>query len=372
MPLANSVARLLRETPQTTASHPLPLYNRILWDCGRHQGAVMVAYCNATSNALNIDWLRKFDNDATMFESYFASIYGGSAIVAPVQLEFVYNSVPLRSSFSALWTCTICTPYRQYGWLWAPLQDAVLNPSHLSDRLQPTPPSFNISFARLRTEDAKRRGVSVMSDESNGHSAFPGFFIHRLNGSCQHAFCDDRSHRKPVPDNAWVEVMRISRFESNTLASERCTIGQVFYWVAFGSGIWINVGRSVRPSRPQSPREHIDWTHRWNCDRAHELGFDTIQRLGDFLLSSSTAVDSLSVRPEPMRPSGRTHAHRNTPSCGRAECLWTSSLRPCICLRTRGSLTRRIRVRVVASATRPWTTSIVDWETKRGARQVGG
>ena len=282
MPLANSVARLLRETPQTTASHPLPLYNRILWDCGRHQGAVMVAYCNATSNALNIDWLRKFDNDATMFESYFASIYGGSAIVAPVQLEFVYNSVPLRSSFSALWTCTICTPYRQYGWLWAPLQDAVLNPSHLSDRLQPTPPSFNISFARLRTEDAKRRGVSVMSDESNGHSAFPGFFIHRLNGSCQHAFCDDRSHRKPVPDNAWVEVMRISRFESNTLASERCTIGQVFYWVAFGSGIWINVGRSVRPSRPQSPREHIDWTHRWNCDRAHELGFDTIQRLGDF------------------------------------------------------------------------------------------
>lgn len=52
-----------------------------------------------------------------------------------------------------------------------------------------------------------------------------------------------------MPDNAWVEVMRISRFESNTLASERCTIGQVFYWVAFGSGIWINVGRSVRDQR---------------------------------------------------------------------------------------------------------------------------
>lgn len=92
---------------------------------------------------------------------------------------------------------------------------------------------------------------------------------------------------------------------------------------------------------------------------------------GTFLLSSSTAADSLlSVRPEPMRPSGRTRARRSTPSCGRADCLSASSLQPCICLLTRGLLTRRIRVRAAASATRPCTTSIVDGEYRRGARPI--
>ena len=65
--------------------------------------------------------------------------------------------------------------------------------------------------------------------------------------------------------------MRIARLDDREDAvepNETCTVGQVWFWAAPGSGVWLNVGRSL-VVRGDAARP--------GCREAHAQGYDTIQ-----------------------------------------------------------------------------------------------
>ena len=92
---------------------------------------------------------------------------------------------------------------------------------------------------------------------------FPGFFVQHVGAASAVTSAAD--------DHAWIEVMRIARLDDREDAiepNETCTVGQVWFWAAPGSGVWLNVGRSL-VARGDAARP--------GCREAHAQGYDTIQ-----------------------------------------------------------------------------------------------
>lgn len=115
-------------------------------------------------------------------------------------------------------------------------------------------------------------------------TVFPGFFTFR-SGS-------ELLEHKGVRDGAWVEVMRVARLDDRygglrapggvgAFEAEMALVGQVWFWVARGSGVWLNVGRSLRLHGPT-----VDYARRTlahtdtllTCREARARNYDTIQR----------------------------------------------------------------------------------------------
>eukprot|EP00747_Dinoflagellata_sp_TGD_P088713 gnl/TRDRNA2_/TRDRNA2_164098_c0_seq6.p1 gnl/TRDRNA2_/TRDRNA2_164098_c0~~gnl/TRDRNA2_/TRDRNA2_164098_c0_seq6.p1 ORF type:complete len:287 (-),score=1.28 gnl/TRDRNA2_/TRDRNA2_164098_c0_seq6:393-1253(-) len=90
--------------------------------------------------------------------------------------------------------------------------------------------------------------------------SWPGFFT----------FVNGHALREPPADNTWVEVIHFQREEDHKKASKRrdaALQGQFWYYLAPGSGIWLNIGRAQRAVRT--------WTHK-SCDDAVRGNYDTI------------------------------------------------------------------------------------------------
>ena len=194
------------------------------------------------------------------------------ASIAVRDLHFFWQHVPGRRTFAVTWACIDCGTALSDGSLFAPLQDAYLSPSVL--RSYP-------GYARCRgdmTCEARLAGDQFTASQI----AFPGFFVQRTATAA--AFAEG------VPDDTWVEVMRISRVDESVLYTplplgmplDAATVGQVYFWLAPGSGIWLHTGRSLKLVRGA----HGTLTHTErhpNCEQARLDGYDTIhQQFAEF------------------------------------------------------------------------------------------
>ena len=109
---------------------------------------------------------------------------------------------------------------------------------------------------------------------------FPGFFARHFES------VRDSTNAGQVPahftagvaDETWVEVLRISR---NDLVSHShvttCTAGQLWMWLAPGSGIWYNVGRSLRALGSHAFQRLWRSLPDRPCTIARKRGYDSIQ-----------------------------------------------------------------------------------------------
>jgi len=73
-----------------------------------------------------------------------------------------------------------------------------------------------------------------------------------------------------VPDHTWVEVVRVGRLDDKNDEPDRATAGQVWFWLASGSGIWWNTGKTLVINVPKQGSGG-------GCAAAHKQGYDSIQ-----------------------------------------------------------------------------------------------
>ena len=159
--------------------------------------------------------------------------------------------------------------------------------------------------ARRRYADAAAGGISAhgVTPDAAGVSSVapPPFPI----GSMGHG----------MPDHTWVEIMRVGRIDDKVPVYEqadRSTIGQVWFWLAPGSGIWWNTGRTLVVNASittegrylESPRACTTlnearawWTERneafghVTCAAAMRDGYDSIQLTSSFCGYSWELID---------------------------------------------------------------------------------
>ena len=164
------------------------------------------------------------------------------------ELNYFWNFVPGRSTFTMSWGCIGCLRIGAWpeGLLFAPQEEAQFNPE-LCQGAYPCNKKFlleRFSAERLR---------------------FQGFFVQRYVRSAL------RPHfKRGIPGGRYVEVMRVARVEQlrshNHLKWN--SKGQMWFWLAFGSGIWLNLGRSLRLMKASDFK---------GCLAARNAGYDTIQ-----------------------------------------------------------------------------------------------
>ena len=205
-------------------------------------------------------WLRSVEeavgNHRKALDQYFRKVYlisnelsGEEHLqVRAAGITFFWNSVPGRSTFAMSWGCADC-PHHLGVWptgmLFAPQEDAQFNPVLCGD-VRPCNKTFlldNVSPEMLR---------------------FPGVFVQRfVHYNLQPHF------EHGIPDGSYVEVFRAARVELPR-AHDRlkwCSKGQMWFWLAYGSGIWLDLGRSLRLV-----------TGRFKgCHAARQDGYDTVQ-----------------------------------------------------------------------------------------------
>lgn len=110
------------------------------------------------------------------------------------QFRFFWSAVPsLGHDFQVWWACFLCD--YPTGALWAPLSDAMMDPCTTPE---PMP--------------------------------FPGFFVTRSPP------IHEDVRMTGVPDNTWVEIIRIARRNDKSQERDQCLVGQVWFWAAPGSG----------------------------------------------------------------------------------------------------------------------------------------
>ena len=191
--------------------------------------------CHANNSAhlgQQREWLRRARDPTRRngMQRYFLDVYEQPNIdVDASKLRFFWSDVPtlgLDDLPPIWWACD--TGIFQDGALWAPAQDVFREPC--------------------------------------GNHNFPGFFVFRDLAP------DEYNVRlEGVQDDHWVEVMRIARTEDKNRENDVSAVGQMWFWVAPGSGIWVNVGRSLR---------QLGDDYRWgrsSCFEARNQGFDSVQ-----------------------------------------------------------------------------------------------
>lgn len=184
--------------------------------------------------------------------------------------------------------------------------------------------SSGVSFAEgggAILPDGMAQGKSgVPIEKSTGYPAlhyhFPGFFLGRPRTAIDDLF-DTIDRSKGVKDHTWVEVMRIARIDDKLdkygQQADRSTIGQVWFWLAPGSGIWWNTGKTLvvntsvaisqdstslsstsctSPTTLNSWWETRDKKFKWaTCKKAREMGYDSMQLTNSFCGFSWEMVD---------------------------------------------------------------------------------
>jgi hypothetical protein len=161
--------------------------------------------CEASSQVVteHRSWLRdvraiaRDDSWSTfLLRSYFAELYEDRSLtlaqVDPTQMSFYWSAVPMFDHPLVVWWACLHCPFNA-DVFWAPYQDATLDPCSAPE----APP-------------------------------FPGFFVHRPFAVS--------TQLTGVPDHHWVEVMRIARLDEKPDEVDRCMRGQVWFWLAVGSG----------------------------------------------------------------------------------------------------------------------------------------
>ena len=167
------------------------------------------------------------------------------------------------------------------------------------------------------------RGVQTAAlPPSSGYPSleytFPGFFVaHPRDRLFGDADTHERISRKSgLPAHTWVEVMRIARIDDKVEAwgqkADRSTVGQVWFWLSPGSGVWWNTGRTVvintsvvaaadgalNERSCASPFNLGEWWQkrdeefRWaTCESVRKKGYDTMQLTNSFCGFSWELID---------------------------------------------------------------------------------
>ena len=187
------------------------------------------------------DWLTRLDAlDGSTWSAhevgmYLAAVYEEPSLtveqVDVTQISFFWSSVPVfehDATIPVWWACLHCN--FETNVVWAPYQDAVLDPC-TTPVAQP----------------------------------FPGFFVQRQMTVDQQLV--------GILDHHWVEVMRIARIDDKPDEADLSTRGQVWFWLATGSGIWWNVGHSMRYLGNGGSSVAI----RRTCADARRMGYDSLQ-----------------------------------------------------------------------------------------------
>ncbi len=247
-----------------------------LWNCASSLTITHAAICSGETQQL---WAgeepervsqRTFSNWADTrpdeLWDYLDELYGldTGCDVDTAQLTFYWHHVPRRSDVVVSWLCTTCVGYMAQGALWAPMQDAAYSPNILARMGSVTtcPPAehpLSSAEARCHAPCPCEKGLLKASFDST-LLVFPGFFVHRDVNPTPEA---------GVPDQTWVEVVRIARIdEKKEGPTAAATVGQVWFWLAHGSGIWWNTGRSLVVT---------DGKDNPGCARAASDGYDSIQ-----------------------------------------------------------------------------------------------
>ena len=110
---------------------------------------------------------------------------------------------------------------------------------------------------------------------------FPGFFVRysadfwiqatrRLMLAPPLVSANDKVGDTGVPDHTWVEVVRVGRLDDKNDEADRATVGQVWFWLAPGSGVWWNTGTTLVISDSNAGSGA-------GCTAAHKQGYDSIQ-----------------------------------------------------------------------------------------------
>ena len=209
---------------------------------------------------------------SSQWSPYLLRVYGADSsfpLHRISSLGFFWASAPARSTFMVSWRCpwdSASSP------LYASLVEAALNPNlirgaatklNLSETECGSPglSADRIPSSPERAQCERDRILKPGFESKRLH--FPGFFVRNYNGEAH-----QRVHG--LRDNSWVEVMRVTRIDPKRAPKDRCTLGQVWFWLASGSGVWWQTGRSIRVPTEATA---ID------CATAHARGYDSIQML---------------------------------------------------------------------------------------------
>ena len=249
---------------------------RIEWPAGDESASSwsfwsQVCKC-ANTNAFTTDvapqqraWvLAARHNGGEMLRAYLTAVYEdptiGNSHVNVSQLGFFWSGVGRFGCNAQIWwACTGCAfPTNS---MWAPYQDASL-----------------MLFISANGEAADQHG-------KGSPVTFPGFFLQLPVGS------DDDSRVAGIPDDQWVEVMRISRKNDKASAADGCTVGQIWFWHAPGSGIWWNVGKARRVLVGQWVPKSMR-----TCSWAHEHGYDSMQFAAFYPAMALELIDCRGMR----------------------------------------------------------------------------
>ena len=243
---------------------PLPASN-----CGHFRQAV----------APQIAWLRTMQDRerSAAISTYLRNLYGDidAARINVENFNYFWDTVPGRDTFVATWKCARSHKFvdscgTQYqAPLYGPFDDAwngrQLGPGDWHGRAgRPYGAEYLVPSKLL----------------------FPGVFVHRnkdgaLGGHFHSVGEYDPDGRPPfdgtvygtgVPSHIWVEVMHISRYDPKGKDPDISTIAQVWFWLAVGSGIWINTGNTLVVPGPGSI----------SCWEARSQGYNTIQVTDSF------------------------------------------------------------------------------------------
>ena len=223
-------------------------------------------------------------NSRTALVMYLQALYPNSQSVSAVStaaMGFFWHTVPRRTEFRVLWSCAPCSTrgYRAPAALWAPSEEALSSPFRTTrgvlKRCNVTEhPSCKSPAVRSHVLQTVEAAVAVPVH-------FPGFFRAPAapggKGSFKRAAPSNSSLH--VPDGQWVEVLRVARWNLQHAQVTDSTRGQVWFWLAVGSGIWWNVGKSLRLSHERNNRAMIDLN---GCEGARKQGYDSIQLPNSF------------------------------------------------------------------------------------------
>ena len=246
------------------------------WACPARGEALHDAACNVSAAEQNMQraWLERVERSPVPSEVvvYLSGVYRVKTLpreaVHVSAVLFFWHSAPFAAQRSVRWVCALCSELLPVGSIWAPHDEAKLNPSLLE-------PGACRSRAGPELAECRLGHLHVEYDASR--LTFPGFFVHRFAPEEQRSnMLQGSLHSQGVPDHHFVEVMRVARVEnkfgstpSASNGRSACTRGQVWFWLATGSGIWLDVGRSLRLLNIKDSPD--------GCRAARAAGYDTIQ-----------------------------------------------------------------------------------------------
>ena len=243
------------------------------WSCPARGEASHDAVCNVSAAEQDMQraWLGRVERSPAPSEvvAYLSSVWQVKALppdaVHAGAILFFWHNAPFAAQRSVRWVCAVCEDQLPLGSIWAPHEEAKLNPSLLAPGACRSRSGQDLTECRLGHLHARYNASRI---------EFPGFFVHRF--AREAATFQASLYVRGVPDHHFVEVMRVSRVENkigSTLSASNgrssCTRGQLWFWLAIGSGIWLDVGRSLRVL---NIKESLD-----GCHAARAAGYDTIQ-----------------------------------------------------------------------------------------------